>query len=160
MIDVILIVRNSDTNGRFCILQPSYPPAGTVPPPVPNAPPAAGSPYPPPGPASYTYPAYPPPDEKPGPPPNFNDLYDNPKPAQPPPAGFMNSPPPPGPPPKMDDAFPDLPTVPNNSLPDSRAVGGNSAGGEDVDFDDLTRRFEALKKRKWHVFTSFLLLLY
>ena len=160
MIDVVLIVRNSDSNGRFCILQPSYPPAGTVPPPLPNAPPAAVSPYPPPGPASYTYPAYPPPDEKPGPPPNFNDLYDNPKPAQPPPAGFMNSPPPPGPPPKMDDAFPDLPTVPNNSLPDSRAVGGNSAGGEDVDFDDLTRRFEALKKRKWHVFTSFLLLLY
>jgi hypothetical protein len=25
---------------------------------------------------------------------------------------------------------------------------GTSAGGEDVDFDDLTRRFEELKKRK------------
>jgi vacuolar protein sorting-associated protein IST1 len=26
--------------------------------------------------------------------------------------------------------------------------GGASAGGEDVDFDDLTKRFEELKKRK------------
>jgi vacuolar protein sorting-associated protein IST1 len=54
---------------------------------------------------------------------------------------------PPGPPPKFDD-FPDLPTVPNSSLPASNTVGGTSAGGEDVDFDDLTRRFEALKKKK------------
>lgn len=62
---------------------------------------------------------------------------------------------PPGPPvgasaPKpADDMFPDLPAVPSNTLPDlGRSVGGDSAGGDDVDFDDLTRRFEQLKKKK------------
>lgn len=55
----------------------------------------------------------------------------------PPPAGFNP------------EAFPDLPAVPNSTLPDpGNSVGGSSAGGEDVDFDDLTRRFEQLKKRK------------
>lgn len=46
-------------------------------------------------------------------------------------------------------SFPDLPTVPTDlpNLPDS-VPGANSAGGEDVDFDDLTRRFEDLKKKK------------
>ena len=51
--------------------------------------------------------------------------------------------------------MPNLPSVPNGSLPhapdgkpvDSN-VGQNSAGGDDVDFDDLTRRFEELKKKK------------
>ena len=43
----------------------------------------------------------------------------------------------------------DLPTVPTDlpNLPDS-VPGGNSAGCEDVDFDDLTRRLEDLKKKK------------
>ena len=43
----------------------------------------------------------------------------------------------------------DLCAVPTDlpNLPDS-VPGGNSAGGEDVDFDDLTRRFEDLKKKK------------
>lgn len=51
--------------------------------------------------------------------------------------------------------MPDLPSVPNGSLPHAPAVkppnsniGENSAGGDDVDFDDLTRRFEELKKKK------------
>ena len=45
--------------------------------------------------------------------------------------------------------FPELPAVPNNTLPDpGNSIGGGSAGGEDVDFDDLTRRFEQLKKKK------------
>ena len=45
--------------------------------------------------------------------------------------------------------FPDLPAVPSNTLPDlGPSVGADSAGGEDVDFDDLTRRFEQLKKKK------------
>ena len=36
--------------------------------------------------------------------------------------------------------FPDLPAVPSNTLPEvGHSVGGDSAGGEDVDFDDLTR---------------------
>ena len=59
---------------------------------------------------------------------------------------------PPGPP-AMPSAprneIPDLPELP--SVPDSTMggpTGGTSAGGEDVDFDDLTRRFEELKKRK------------
>ena len=37
---------------------------------------------------------------------------------------------------------PGLPSVPTNS------VGQNSVTNDDVDFDDLTRRFEELKKRK------------
>ena len=39
--------------------------------------------------------------------------------------------------------IPDLPSV-----PDSVPVGGATAKDNDVDFDDLTRRFEELKKRK------------
>ena len=39
-----------------------------------------------------------------------------------------------------------LPELP--SVPDSVPVGGATAKGGDVDFDDLTRRFEELKKRK------------
>ncbi|CAH3150873.1 unnamed protein product [Porites evermanni] len=46
-------------------------------------------------------------------------------------------------------SFPDLPSVPTDlpNIPDSLPA-ANSAGGEDVDFDDLTRRFEDLKKKK------------
>ena len=45
--------------------------------------------------------------------------------------------------------FPELPTVPSNTLPSpGNSIGGGSAGGDDVDFDDLTRRFEQLKKKK------------
>lgn len=50
-------------------------------------------------------------------------------------------------PPPTVPTFPDLPTVPTNSLP-VNPPGSSSAGGEDVDFDDLTRRFEDLKKKK------------
>ncbi|KAL8621921.1 hypothetical protein ACOMHN_046125 [Nucella lapillus] len=140
--------------------QPPYPAAGAVPPPLPHNPPAAATPpfmpaAPPAGPPTYPgthpYPGshpYPPPShyDDLGPPPNFNDLYtDAPRPVQPP-ALYMNGPlPPPGP--RLEDTFPDLPTVPA-SLPGSHAPGTHSAGGHDVDFDDLTRRFEALKKRK------------
>lgn len=55
----------------------------------------------------------------------------------------------PSPRPSTGPSFPDLPAVPTDlpSLPDS-VPGANSAGGEDVDFDDLTRRFEDLKKKK------------
>ncbi|XP_065179852.1 IST1 homolog [Sycon ciliatum] len=42
--------------------------------------------------------------------------------------------------------FPDLPSVPQDSLPDVGA--GSSAGPDDLDFDDLTRRFEDLKRKK------------
>lgn len=41
----------------------------------------------------------------------------------------------------------DLPDIPSGSLRSSNP-GGQSAGGDDVDFDDLTRRFEELKKKK------------
>ena len=44
------------------------------------------------------------------------------------------------------DSIPDLPPVPNSTLPDP--PGSTSAGGEDVDFDDLSRRFEELKRKK------------
>ena len=39
----------------------------------------------------------------------------------------------------------DLPPVPNTAFPENSTA---SEGGGDVDFDDLTRRFEELKKRK------------
>jgi vacuolar protein sorting-associated protein IST1 len=54
-----------------------------------------------------------------------------------------------GPPPNAGFTLPDLPTVPTSTLPDpGNSVGTTSAGGEDIDFDDLTRRFEKLKKKK------------
>ena len=40
--------------------------------------------------------------------------------------------------------LPDLPQVPTDSMPAASA----NVGGESVDFDDLTKRFEELKKRK------------
>ncbi|GAB6033356.1 Vacuolar protein sorting-associated protein ist1 [Chamberlinius hualienensis] len=43
------------------------------------------------------------------------------------------------------DTLPELPTVPTGSL--SNDVGGESTS-DDVDFDDLAKRFEALKKKK------------
>lgn len=46
-----------------------------------------------------------------------------------------------------DDLFPDLPAVPSNTLPDLGST-PNTDTNEDVDFDDLTRRFEELKKKK------------
>ena len=39
--------------------------------------------------------------------------------------------------------LPDLPAIPSDTVP-----GGASVGGQSVDFDDLTKRFEELKKRK------------
>ena len=44
-------------------------------------------------------------------------------------------------------SLPDLPTVPSSSPPPP-SVGGQSMKGDDVDFDDLSRRFEELKKKK------------
>ncbi|XP_066934921.1 IST1 homolog [Clytia hemisphaerica] len=41
-----------------------------------------------------------------------------------------------------------LPEIPTGSLHSNSNVGGQSSGGDDVDFDDLTRRFEELKKKK------------
>lgn len=43
--------------------------------------------------------------------------------------------------------LPPLPQVPTNSLPGSRS-GAGGASGDNVDFDELTRRFEELKKKK------------
>ena len=52
--------------------------------------------------------------------------------------------------PSSGPSFPDHPVVPRDlpNLPDSIPE-GSSAGSEDVDFDDLTRRFEDLKKKKY-----------
>ena len=62
----------------------------------------------------------------------------------------MPTPPPPGPQgPSPVEGLPELPSVPAASFPPlDNTVGSNSAGGEDVDFDDLSRRFEELKKKK------------
>ncbi|XP_052244665.1 IST1 homolog [Dreissena polymorpha] len=45
-----------------------------------------------------------------------------------------------------EDSFPELHAVPNSILPDP--PGSKSSGGEGVDFDDLSRRFEELKRKK------------
>uniref|UniRef100_A0A0B6ZH11 IST1 homolog n=1 Tax=Arion vulgaris TaxID=1028688 RepID=A0A0B6ZH11_9EUPU len=72
--------------------------------------------------------------------PQVNQLYGPPKPARR--TGPSN---PAVPSSKGVDVFPELPTVPSNTLPDL----GNSVGGsDDVNFDDLNRRFEELKKKK------------
>ena len=47
----------------------------------------------------------------------------------------------------------DLPPVPTSGFPannisSSDGGGGGGGGGGDVDFDDLTRRFEELKRRR------------
>jgi hypothetical protein len=42
------------------------------------------------------------------------------------------------------DTIPDLPAIPSNSL----SMSNRSGGDHDVDFDDLAKRFEELKKRK------------
>jgi len=44
-------------------------------------------------------------------------------------------------------SLPDLPAVPSSDPPNA-GIGGQSMKGDDVDFDDLTRRFEELKKKK------------
>ena len=95
------------------------PPAGPAPPPYNNGPAP---------PAGFNIP----------PAPGYNELYDNQVNSAA--AGLAHPKPP-----NVLDTLPDLPAVPSNSLPQ---VGGASAGGEDVDFDDLTRRFEDLKKKK------------
>ncbi|XP_076348387.1 IST1 homolog [Tachypleus tridentatus] len=46
------------------------------------------------------------------------------------------------------DTLPELPSVPTSSLPNTDSSHNPKAGEESVDFDDLTRRFEELKKRK------------
>jgi len=44
--------------------------------------------------------------------------------------------------------FPVLPDVPNLPSIPTNSVGRTSVNNDDVDFDDLARRFEELKKRK------------
>ena len=104
------------------------------PPPLPTVPPAAGpgGSYPPPG-GSYPPPggSYPPPGGPQGPPPSYNSASDSAS------AGPL--------PPKLPD-FPDLPELP--SVPAGTIPGASSTRSEDVDFDDLTKRFEELKKKK------------
>lgn len=110
-----------------------YPPPQTayvehkMPPPVPNVPPAGASTYPPTGPGMT-----------PTAPTKGQDYS--------PPPAYATNPPSPRSTPKNYDSFPELPAVPNSTLPDP--PGSTSAGGDDVDFDDLSRRFEELKKKK------------
>ena len=56
-------------------------------------------------------------------------------------------------PPSLPEDNLDLPQVPRTSFPGSSSSGNKGSGGGggasgDVDFDDLTRRFEELKRRK------------
>ncbi|XP_003724278.2 IST1 homolog isoform X1 [Strongylocentrotus purpuratus] len=137
----------------------AYPPQHNKggPPPLPCKPPVGGlpnGPQPPMG-AAGGYPQMPNPlpPSVPAPPYEFHDS--NPTPYPPPAATNTPTQPPvmpPSQPPTSQlpsDSIPNLPAVPINSFPPLDAtVGGKSAGGEDVDFDDLTRRFEELKKKK------------
>ncbi|XP_072169513.1 IST1 homolog [Diadema setosum] len=139
-------------------------PAGAIPSaPMPSMPmPPQPTPYPPPGLPNPAM-AYPPPQQPqtvgfqqpaaaltpsiPAPPYELHDSNpsqvtpgNNPlQPAAPPPANAA----------LPSESIPNLPAVPMSSFPPlDNTVGGKSAGGEDVDFDDLTRRFEELKKKK------------
>ncbi|XP_014663402.1 PREDICTED: IST1 homolog isoform X1 [Priapulus caudatus] len=152
--------------------QPMYPPApqpGVVPFAYPNLPDqgaGSGGFYPPTAPypsrpPSYcpapknAFPSPPRPDE---PSPNYSDIFDNsvtdppqseekpPLPTTPPKAA------PRGVSPSVNDTLelPDLPAVPMNSFPKPGGTIGGAGGtsGDDIDFDDLTKRFEELKKKK------------
>ena len=44
--------------------------------------------------------------------------------------------------------LPDLPTVPSDTPPNDTTPDQKNDEDDDLDFDDLTRRFEALKKKK------------
>ena len=90
---------------------------------------------PPMGPPAGQAPPFTMPSSQPPGPPSNHALYDNARPMPGPTAPTNEIP-----------DLPDLPSVPGNTIPGP--PGGTSAGGEDVDFDDLTRRFEELKKRK------------
>lgn len=122
---------------------PAYPPAQGYPPPPQVQHPAAGPPPVPQsgpiGPGGFVDPVASAPPAKP---PSYDDwLGEDPK-------KQVNSAPA-GPPPNAGFNLPDLPAVPNSTLPDpDQSVGNTSAGGDDIDFDDLTRRFEKLKKKK------------
>ena len=112
---------------------------GQAPPPVPQSGPI--------GPGGFVDPSTAP-GFQPAKPPLYDDwLGEDPKKqaqSGPPPAANYS-----GPPPNAGFNLPDLPTVPTNTLPDpGNSVGTTSAGGEDIDFDDLTQRFEKLKKKK------------
>lgn len=108
------------------------------PPPLPNAPPAGGGGFVDP----RSNPGYN--SAPPAPNTSYDDwLGEDPK------KQLPNNPPSASQPPPVGFQLPDLPAVPANTLPDpGDSVGGTSAGGDDVDFDDLTRRFEQLKKKK------------
>lgn len=110
-------------------------------PPLPNAPPAGGGGFVDPG----SYPG----SQNSAPPGQSTTSYDDWL-GEDPKKQVQNNPPPSNqPPPAAGFHLPDLPAVPANTLPDpGDSVGGTSAGGDDVDFDDLTRRFEQLKKKK------------
>lgn len=48
---------------------------------------------------------------------------------------------------QADDDFPNLPNVPSD-LPDVPTTSSSTKPDDDIDFDDLSRRFEELKKKK------------
>ena len=146
---------NTPTGGNH---NPGYPPSGpsggggggfgafSPPPPLPSVPPSA--PYP----AATTKPigfnfesgAQPRGPSPGGPPPHYdsvmssNDSKQND--SKPKPMPRTN--------PNPNDTFPELPSVPTGNLPDIPTDDPNSSKDEGIDFDDLTKRFEDLKKRK------------
>ncbi|XP_013381038.1 IST1 homolog [Lingula anatina] len=116
---------------------PGGPVAGAYPPPLPAVP-AAGNLYPPQQGGHAPPFTYPDPHEVKPPLPSYNSLYDGQKPASAPPGNQPGGP--------HIGGMPDLPDLP--AVPDSLPPAGGASVNEDVDFDDLTKRFEELKKRK------------
>jgi len=109
-------------------------------------PPSQSTPYPP----AHEVPPYPGDNRRSPYPPTDNNLHLPPYSAsnQAPGGGsYLNAPPSSAP---GASSIPDLPDIPTGGMSNSTApsVGGQSETGDDVDFDDLTRRFAELKKKK------------
>jgi hypothetical protein len=88
-----------------------------------------------------------------GPPPHYDSLISNnesdPKKGMPSKDASSGKPTPvPRSSPKSNDTLPELPAVPTGSLPDIPTDGINNSKDDSIDFEDLTKRFEELKKRK------------
>lgn len=102
------------------------------------------------------YTAFPPssgPASQPQPPASNQGFDPGPPPAYPPPPNNPNLPYPttvqPGvQPPAIPTDNLDLPRVPSTSFPNTGGSGSGGGSGDNMDFDDLTRRFEDLKRRK------------
>ncbi|XP_047488259.1 IST1 homolog isoform X2 [Penaeus chinensis] len=108
-----------------------------------NIPPGGPQNFPPGGPQNFPPGGPPPPDPGADPlPPKINNMDDGDKPKPSPRSKFGEGV-------NAEFNLPDLPTIPDlPSVPGSNTVQNPNETTEDIDFDDLTKRFEELKKKK------------